>query len=209
MKRYLSTFMIMALWAPVAYAQQVLTLGAPATTSVDLTQVLIVIIGGVFTIVTTVLGAWLTYIVNKNIQDKQAALAVSNAVKNALGKIQQAGQAAAEGEIQQLHPHLNVPDYLAPGVQYVLDHAGTEAARFGLTPEGIADKIVAQLGLKNMETNLAITQASTPVTRTQGDMTMMAPVVAGPLAPVPQAVTVIDATPLSPEKPSSETGTKS
>jgi hypothetical protein len=171
---------------------------------IDLTQILITIIGGVFTIVTAVIGAWLTYIVNKNINDKQAALAVSNAVKNSLGKIQQAGQALAEGEVQQLHPHLNVPEYLAPGVQYVLDHAGTEAARFNLTPEAIADKITAQLGLKNMETNLAITQAATPMTQRRGDMTMMAPIVAGPLAPVSQAVTIVDAPPLKPESPSSE-----
>ena len=174
-------------------------------TSIDVTQILITIISGFFSIVVAVLGAWLTYIINKNIQDKQAALAVSNAVRNSLGKIQQAGQAVAEGEIQKLHPHLNVPEYLAPGVQYVLDHAGEEAKRFGLTPESIADKIVAQLGLKNMETNLALTASATPVTRKVGDnVTVMAPVVAGPLAPVPQAVTLVDAAPLKPEEPSSE-----
>ena len=72
-----------------------------------------------------------------------------------------------------------MPEYLAPGVQYVLDHAGSEAERFGLTPESIADKIVAQLGLKNMETNLAITAAATPVTSRMG---VTAPVVAGPMA---------------------------
>ena len=169
--------------------------------SVDVTQIILAIISGFFSIVVTVLGAWVTYIVNKNIKDKQAALAVSNAVKNSLGKIQQAGQALAEGEVQKLHPHLNVPEYLAPGVQYVLDHAGSEAERFGLTPESIADKIVAQLGLKNMETNLAITAAATPVTSRMG---VTAPVVAGPMAPVAQAVHVIDTPVLTPEEPSSE-----
>lgn len=174
---------------------------------VDLTQVIIAVIGGVFTITSAVLGAWITYIIQTKIKDQQAALALSNAVRNSLGKIQQAGQALAEGEIKKLHPHLNVPDYLAPGVQYVLDHAGTEAQRFGLTPESIADKIVAQLGLKNMETNLAITASATPITNRMG---MTAPIVAGPMAPVPQAaVQVLDPAPLKPEEPSSEAGSRS
>lgn len=179
-------------------------LGAAPATAIDLTQVIIALITGFFSIVVAVLGAWLTYIVNKNIQDKQAAVAVSNAVKNALGKIQQAGQALAAGEIQKMHPHLNVPEYLAPGVQYVLDHAGSEAQRFGLTPESIADKIVAQLGLKNIESNLALTQSATPVERQSGDERMSMPVRAGPLAPVPQAVTVVAPSMVSPEDPSSE-----
>lgn len=173
-------------------------------TAVDLTPIIVAVVGGIFSVATVVVGTWVSVFVMNNMKDKQAALAVSNAVKNSLGKIQQAGQALAEGEIQKLHPHLNVPDYLAPGVQYVLDHAGEEAARFGLTPEAIADKITAQLGLKNMETNLAITQSATPMTQRRGDMTMMSPIVAGPMAPVPQAVTILDTPALKPEEPSSE-----
>ena len=174
--------------------------------SVDLTQIIVAIVGGVFSIVTVIVGTWVSVFVMNHMKDKEAALAVSNAVKNSLGKIQQAGQAVAEGEIRKLHPGLNVPAYLAPGVQYVLDHAGDEAQRFGLTPEAIADKITAQLGLKNMETNLAITQSATPLTQQRGDMIMMVLIVVGPLAPVPQAVTVVDAAApvLKPEEPSSE-----
>lgn len=177
---------------------------AGGSTAIDLTQIIIAVVGGVFTILATVLAVVVPLVVNKYVKDKQAAVVVSNAITNALGKIQQAGQAYAEGEIQQLHPHLNVPDYLAPGVQYVLDHAGEEASRFGLTPESIADKIVAQIGLKNMETNLAITQGATPVTNRMG---VTAPVVAGPMAPVKQALhVVLDPEPLKPEEPSSESG---
>jgi len=160
--------------------------------TVDLTQIIIAVVGGIFSVTTVVVGTWVSVFVMNNMKDKQAALAVSNAVKNSLGKIQQAGQAVAEGEVRKLHPELNVPDYLAPGVQYVLDHAGEEAGRFGLTPEAIADKITAQLGLKNMETNLAITQSSSTT------------VAAGPLAPVQQAVTIVEAPALKPEEPSSE-----
>jgi hypothetical protein len=158
--------------------------------SVDLTPLINTVVGGVVSIAVTAFGAWVSVFVMNHIKDKQAALAVSNAVQNSLGKIQQAGQAVAEGQIAKLRPQLNVPDYLAPGVQYVLDHAGEEAARFGLTPEAIADKISAKLGLKNMEMNLAITQSAMPIA-------------AAPLAPVTQAVAVVD-TPIKPEEPSSE-----
>lgn len=192
-------------------------------TAVDLTPVLVAIVGGIFSIATVVVGTWVSVFLVSNMKDKQAALAVSNAVKNSLGKIQQAGQALAEGEITRLQPHLNVPEYLAPGVQYVLDHAGEEAARFNLTPEAIADKIVAQLGLKNIETNLALTSSATPMTTTRtadGEMTVTRPVVAGAMAPVAQRavqtvvpdavvppVANVAQAPLKPEEPSSESGT--
>lgn len=149
---------VLVLSATGAMAQAV-----SGTAEVDLTPVIVAVVGGVFTVATTVIGAWVTAFITSRMKDRDAAVAVSNAVKNALGKIQQAAQPVVEAEAARLDPKLRVPEYLAPGVQYVLDHAGEEAARFGMTPQAIADKIVAQLGLKNIEANMAVNASSIPV----------------------------------------------
>ena len=86
---------------------------------------------------------------------------LGQAVKNSLGAMQQASTLAA----QELRPHVSirgVPDSLTPGVQYVLDHAGPEAARFGITPAAIADKVVAQIGLAQIAANVAVAASASP-----------------------------------------------
>lgn len=177
-----------------SFAQQSVTIAPSASSAtLDVTSILNTIIQGVIGIVFAVVGVAVPFIINKYVQDKSAATAVANAVANSLGKIQQAAQSGAVTGIRQIDPHLNVPAYLAPGVQYVLDHAGEEAARFGLTPEAIADKIVAKLGLKNIETNMNITASP---------MSLVAP----PLAPVPEGYVMKVPTVITPEQPSSEGG---
>ena len=128
--------------------------------TIDLTQVLVTVIGGVF----SVLGIVLTAVISKNVKDQTAASSLGIAVKNSLGAIQQ----AADQGIQIVHPSVTlpagVPPAMAVGVQYVLDHAGPEAARFGLTPTGIADKINAQIGLSNIASVLSPAATSTTPT---------------------------------------------
>ena len=51
---------------------------------------------------------------------------------------------------------------MAAGVQYVLDNAGDEAARLGITQEKIASKIDAQIGLANIVTNQATAASAAP-----------------------------------------------
>jgi hypothetical protein len=117
----------------------------------DLTTVLVTVVGGIF----STLGIILTAIINKYVKDAQAREVLRNAVTNGLGILQQ----AAQGEVKKLDPELHLPGQLAqyaPAVQYVFDHAGDEAARFGLTPETIAEKIEAQIGLANVAHNLAV-----------------------------------------------------
>ena len=109
----------------------------------DLTGVAVSVVGGIFSI----LGIVATAAINSRMKDTQAAKVLGDAIKNALGAIQEASVV----EVNSLHPQLRiagVPDKLAVGVQYVLDHAGSEAARFDVTPTAIADKINAQLGLQ-------------------------------------------------------------
>jgi len=122
---------------------------------IDLTGIAVSIVSGIFSILGIVVSAWII----SHMKDQAAAVTVSNAVKNSLGAMQQ----ASVSEIQQIHPQIaGVPTSLAPGVQYVLDNAGDEASRLGLTPTVIASKVEAQIGLKNIDTNIAISGNETP-----------------------------------------------
>lgn len=170
--------------AEPAYAQAVATHSA----TVDLTQIIVAIITGVFTIIVAVLGAVITAIINKYVKDRQAAEVINNAVKNGLGKIQQAGVDLASEEVRKYNPALPVPEALQPGVQYVLDHATTELKRFPeINAQQIADKFVSKIGLENIKTNRAMT--ASPATISVGDV--QAPVLVPPLAPVPAVATAV------------------
>lgn len=126
----------------------------------DLTGIAVSILTGIF----GVLGIVLPLLINARIKDSQAATVLGAAVKNALGAM----QVATEGVVTNLHPTValpvipGAPPQLASGVQYVLDHAGPEAARFGITPAAIADKINAQIGLSNIAANIAVAVAESP-----------------------------------------------
>lgn len=109
---------------------------------IDLTQFLLAVIAGVFTIAAAVIPT----IINKRMKDTQAASVLSAAITNALGAMQQAASTA----VAAAKPGISLPaapPQMAVGVQYVLDHAGEEAKRFGITQEAIVDKINAKIGL--------------------------------------------------------------
>lgn len=137
------------------------------TVTVDLTGVAVAAISVVLPVLGTVALAWLS----SHIKDQAARTVIQAAVKNSLGVLQQ----AATSEIQQMRPTVDIPGVppkLAAGVQHVLDQAGPELARFpDITPERIAEKIEAQIGLENIKTNAAITANASSA-------------VAAPLAPV-------------------------
>jgi hypothetical protein len=135
--------------------------------TLDLTGLLVAIVGGFFSVATLVVGAW----INARMQDTAARQTLNTAVQNSLGAIQQAAaMAIMSGKPQITIP--GIPANLAPGVQYVLDHAGDEATRLGVSPALIADKVSAQIGLTQIATNLAIAASPTPL-------------VPAPLGPVP------------------------
>lgn len=134
--------------------------------TIDLTGVAVAATGGFFSILGIVITVWL----QSHMKDQAAAATMASAIKNSLGAIQQ----AATSEIQQIHPSIpGVPAVLEPGVQYVMDHAGDEMTRLGVTPLAIAQKVEAQIGLANIATNIATTSSTKPE------------VVVPPLAPVP------------------------
>lgn len=132
---------------------------------IDLTGIAAAAVTGIFGI----LGAVLLAIIQAKIKNQQMAELLSAAVKNSLGKMQQAtvGQLS---NVALLHP--TIPAAIAPGVQYVVDHAPEALTHFGITPEAVADKIEAQIGLAEIATNLAVTASP-------------APIIAAPLGPVP------------------------
>lgn len=124
--------------------------------TIDLTQVLIATIGGLFAVINAVFAIWL----QSHMKDKAAAATLATAVSNSLGAIQQ----AATTGVTLSKPTVALPAAVSPqvaiGVQYVLDHAGDEATRLGVTPEAIASKIDAKLGL---QTIAQATPAAAPV----------------------------------------------
>lgn len=122
------------------------------STAIDMTAIIIAVLGGVFAVIRAVA----VYYIDKRVHDQQLREVLENAVGNGLGTIQQ----AASGAVVKAAPHLNVPAHLAPGVQYVLDHASEAIDRFGITPEMIAEKMTSRIGLKEIQTNLAATTSS-------------------------------------------------
>ncbi len=122
--------------------------------TVDLTGIAVAISTGIF----GVLGIVLPMLINARIKDSQAAATLGAAVKNSIGAM----QIATEGVLTNMRPSLvtpivdGAPPQLGVGIQYVLNHAGAEAARFGITPAAIADKINAQIGLNNIAANVAV-----------------------------------------------------
>lgn len=109
----------------------------------DLTSISVALIAGFF----GVLGPVALAVINSRIKDAQAAKVLGDAVKNALGVMQQ----VSTGAIIADRPSVDLPalsPVMATGLQYVLDHAGPEALRFGISQEAIIEKIEAQLGLQ-------------------------------------------------------------
>ena len=162
--------------------------------TVDLTSVAVSVVGGIFSVLMIVVPAWLA----SKFNDKTAGATVAKAVSNSLGVLQQ----AAVSEIQATQPHVSIPGVpasLVPGVQYVLDHAGTEANRLGIDPVAIAQKIDAQIGLVKIQ---ALQVPNAPVLST----TPVAPPVPPPPPPPPPPVLPVapvlqPAVQVPPEKP--------
>lgn len=145
--------LVAASFMPVsAFAQTVAA--APPT---DFTPVVVAVVGGVF----SVIGIVATAMVNSHMKDAQAATALNAAIGNSLGAVQNAVDAGIRSHpLQATIP--GITPALAAGVQYGLDHAGEEAARLGVTPAALADKINARLGLVKMAVSPVRVTTPTP-----------------------------------------------
>jgi hypothetical protein len=127
----------------------------------ELVPVFVALISMIGSVAIVAIPLWL----RSHMQDQQAAEVLGNAVRNSLGALQKAAEDAARGGVPG-PPMPGIPRALVPGVQYVLDHAGEEAARFNITPEAIGKKIEAQIGLENIKANEA--KAAPPLAATGG-----------------------------------------
>lgn len=140
--------------------------------AVDLTGIAVAAVGGFF----SVLGIVLVAIIQAKLKNREMADLLANAVRNSLGKIQQ----ATEDQVRHavfLHPTL--PPALAVGTQYVADHAPEALEHFGITPAAVADKIEAAIGLTEIQSNIALTASASPL-------------IVPPLAPSPPGATTAD-----------------
>ena len=118
---------------------------------IDYTPIVVEVCSGLLTIT----GIVATALVKKYVTDTTSATALNNAIGNSLGAVQNAEEAMLKSHPLQAQLPSSVSPAAAAGVQYVLDHAGAEAARFGITPAAIADKINARMGLTKMQANIA------------------------------------------------------
>jgi hypothetical protein len=142
------------------------------STTIDFTQVIIAIVGGFVSIVSAIFLAWL----QSHMKDQAAAATIGTAVNNALGAVQQAVDAKIKSNPLQATVPGITPE-LASGVQYVLDNAGPELARFtDITPATIAAKIDAKIGLAKIAQTAAtitpIIAAPSPVTSAMGPISI-------------------------------------
>jgi len=120
----------------------------PATPAavIDWTPIVVAIVGGVFSTIGIVFTSWLA----SHMKDEAAAATLSTAVKNALGAAQNAVDAGLASHPLQITLPAGTSPAVAAGVQYVLSQAGPEATRLGITPDSIAAKVSAQIGLANV-----------------------------------------------------------
>lgn len=119
---------------------------------IDFTSLAISVVGGLITIVGTVFVTWL----QAHMKDQTAAATIGNAVTNALGAVKQAADAGLVSHpLQAKIP--GITPAAAAGVQYVLDNAGPELARFtDITPATIASKIDAKIGLTKVASPVVV-----------------------------------------------------
>lgn len=125
--------------------------------TIDLTGIAVTLAGTALSVIALAAKNW----AQAHFKDQAERDVIGKAIDSSLGAIQQAETSA----LQQMRPTISIPGVpanLAPGVQYVLDHAGELAAKHGLTPVSIAQKIEAKIGLANIATNLATTANATP-----------------------------------------------
>lgn len=127
------------------------------TTALIVVVVVLPLVGLVFSVMRVLSAYWL----KKHMTDQALAEQLSSAFNNALGAVQQ-------GTERMLIPpsvavQATVPERLQPGVQYVINNAEEALQRWPMSPERMAEKIVAREGLKEIETNLAVSGSEVPM----------------------------------------------
>lgn len=138
---------------------------------IDLTGIATSILAGFF----GVLAVAVPSLVDRHFRLQAARDVLRRSIANSVGAMQQSGTSAGIALLPR--PAITgVPERLLPAVNYVLDNAGAEADMLNVTPEQIAAKVLAQVGLVEIRTNQAVASNATPL-------------VPAPLGPVPTIAT--------------------
>lgn len=105
---------------------------------IDITPVLTEAANLLIPVIAGAFAVWL----RKHLLDKWAADLVDKTLPDAVAMM----QSASDGELQKLHPHIDIPSQpVAVGVQFMLDHAGDALTRIGASdPDKIASKLIAR-----------------------------------------------------------------
>jgi hypothetical protein len=143
--------------------------------TIDLTGIAVAFVS----LVGTVLSVVVPLMIQKYVGNRQAAQTLCNAVQNSLGAMQRATETGLRANPLTV-PVSGLTPQMAVGLQYVLDHAGEEAKRLGITKEKLISKIEARIGLANIATNIATASSPAPSPP--------------PLAPVPRVVGIVSTT---------------
>lgn len=113
---------------------------------IDFTPIVVAIVGGLFSVIGSVFLIWL----QSHMKDQAAAATIGAAVKNGLGAAQNAIDAGLTAHPLQATLPAGTSPAVAAGVAYILQNAGSEATRLGITPDALASKVEAQIGLSKI-----------------------------------------------------------
>jgi hypothetical protein len=129
---------------------------ANGVAGVNMTQIILDLVNN---LAFPIVGAFATYLINDKVKNHQLATQLSNAVQNGLGVIQQ----DATSVIKSANLTIPIQDpRFRKGVQYVLDNAEEAVAHWRISPDKIAQKLEAKIGLAELGPN-----GSPPDTREQ------------------------------------------
>ncbi|QPF87574.1 hypothetical protein IC762_15340 [Bradyrhizobium genosp. L] len=140
---------------------------------VDFTSIIVALIN----LILPAVGGIATYLINRNVKNQQLAEQLSNAVKNAVGIVQQNIDEALKNNPAVVKLQRGDAAF-QKGVDYVLQHAAEAISHFKIPEQRVAEKIEAKIGLAAVETNRAATESSADGFN-------------GPLAPVQMMTTQI------------------
>jgi hypothetical protein len=136
------TLLLLVLLLAVAMIHGAQAAATSGGATVDLSGVASMLIALVFSVLSIIVPVW----VNNHIKDQAAKATIDAAVGHSLGALEQAATTGLASTNLKI-PIPGVPATLQAGVQYVIDNAGPEMQRLGLTNEVIASKVDARLGL--------------------------------------------------------------
>jgi hypothetical protein len=131
---------------------------AAAPAVIDWTPIVVAVVGGLF----SVIGIVATALISSRMKNQQAATTLSNAVTNSLGAVQNAIDVGLTTHPLQTTLPAGTSPEVAAGVQYILNQAGPEMATLGVTPDLLAGKVEAQIGLSRAAAPAVAAMAPVP-----------------------------------------------